>query len=1216
MGTIFISHVISDAPLMEEIAQGLEAAGYTAWYFERDVLPGTSYLIQITQAIECCDALILLVTPQTLESDQVTKEVVGAFERRIPFFPVLVNVTPPELKERQPEWRHALGGTAMLVVGEEGLSSCLPRIVDGLASMGISPSEEKAVPFSPILQTPAAFAPPHLKDRILSTRSSLEGERKQVTVLFADVVGFTPLSEKMDPEEVGDLIRPAIDIMAEEIHRYEGTIAQFLGDGLMALFGAPLAHEDAPHRALYSALAIQRRLGAYGRELESRGISFKMRIGVNTGLVIVGRIGDDLTMEYTALGDTVNMASRMESSAEPGTVQIAENTYRLTQGYFDFFDLGEITVKGKEEPVHAYRVLGILPARGRISASLARGLSPFVGREKELDQLSDRYHQAREGSGQVVGIVGEPGVGKSRLLLQFRELLPEGEYTYLEGGCIHYGEAIAYLPILDILRSYFAIHEGEKGEASKRKMEHKLSSLGGHLQDILPPLQELLSLEVEDQGYLNLQPAQRRERIFEAIRHLLVAESQTHPLILALEDLHRIDRTTEEFLTYFIEGLPAASILLILLYRPEYIPEWVSKTFYSQIRVDHLPEQPSTELVEVILSEGEVSPDLSDFIVDRTAGNPLFIEEFTRGLLEAGSIQRDDARYVLSTPPTDIQVPDTIQGIIASRLDRLPEELKEIMQIAAVIGREFSFRLLEEVAGQGKVLKSYLMQLQSLEFVYEQSLFPEPEYIFKHALTQEVAYESLLLKKRREMHERIGRAIEELYPDRLEDHYETLAYHYSTSDNPEKTLTYLKLSGEKATKSYSDWEAIRFYREAIRLLDALPETDERKKEKINVFISMAIPLVALNLHEEGVEILEEAERLAEELEDEESLLAVYNKLSFCHSLRGDVLLGMEYSEKCFKKAENMGAIDCMLEVAPDICNARLFAGGVEEVVEISQRILSLFEERGGEGDILAGRRTVFSRMCGWCGMALVFLGKFGEAQIVLEKGLEKACEINYVFGVAWLELSYSFLSLGKGDGNAAVDHSRKAIEHLEEIGLEIFLGIAWSYLGHGYLFLDKLEKAKSNVEKGLRLQKEAGTPILLPWIYVHSAMIEMGIGNIESARKSSEEALRLSQEFKTTPTEAYARIVLGSVIGEADPSQIDVAERQIHRGLLMADEMKLKPMSAQGHLSLGELFANAGRWEEAIENLRRAEEMYRDMGVGPKSYWLTRTQKAMARPAR
>ncbi|MBN2026441.1 MAG: AAA family ATPase [Actinobacteria bacterium] len=1212
MGNIFISHVITDQPIMLEIAKGLEEAGYTAWYFERDVLPGTSYLIQITRAIEACDALVLLVTPAALSSDQMSKEVVGAFECRIPLIPVLVGVRPSKLKESQPEWRHALGETAILLVGEEEVSSCIPRIVEGLISMGISPGD-KAVSLSPILQTPASQAPAHVSERILAARSSLEGERKQVTVLFADIVGFASLSERLDPEEVHELIRPAIDIMTEEVHRYEGTIAQFTGDGLMALFGAPLAHEDAPQRALYAALAIQERLSEYGEKLKDKGISFQLRIGANTGLVIVGRIGDDLTMEYTALGDTVNLASRMESAAEPGTVQVAENTYRLTEGYFDFSDLGEIEVKGREEPVHAWRVLGALPTRGRISAALSRGLTPFVGRELELDILARSYHQAKGGHGQVVGVVGEPGVGKSRLLLQFRELLPEGEYTFLEGECIHYGESMAYLPILGILRSYFDIYEGESAEASMRKVEESLAGLCGHPEEILPPLQELLSLAVEDQSYLSLEPAQRRERVFESIRYLLMAESQQRPLVLALEDLQWMDQTSEEFLSYFIDFIPAASVLLILLYRPDYNPTWTSKTFYSQIRVDQLPEGFSTELVQAMLSHGQVSSEVAGFIVEKAAGNPLFIEELTRGLLEAGSIAKDNEHYILSIKLSEIQVPETIQGIIASRLDRLPEELKDVLQIASVIGREFSTHLLQEVTGVSKPLKSYLLQLQSLEFVYEKTLFPEPEYIFKHALTQEVAYQSLLLKQRREIHARIGQAIETVYPDTLEDFYETLAYHYSCSDDTVKALHYLKLSGEKSASNYSNWEAVRFYQEAINLLDAQPESEEIKREKLGICRSVIDTMMLLSYPQGSMEVLQEAERLAQELGDDKILTAVYRRFAAYHSVKGDIALGLMYAEKCFNAAERLGDVDAMATIASGTCSVRLHAGEISEMAEMSHRALKLLEEQHREHRAVVGGWTAYSQLSGWYEDALGALGEFGEEKAAFEKGLLNSLEADDAFGIGWVEYNHCIALHFKGDGQGLIDHARKAIESFEETGIEIVLGTAWSFLGLGYLYTGSYEQAKANIVKGLELQRKAGVPINIPFCLVFLSLYRMVVGDLEGAARSAEEALQLSRDHKAKSLECGSLLTLGRMSAGADSSCIDIAERYIRQAMSLAGEMRSRPLIACGHLYLGEIFEQAGRREEALENLRKAEDMYLEMKVGPDSHWLTRAQDALAR---
>jgi len=1058
--------------------------------------------------------------------------------------------------------------------------------------------------------TPGTSVPKDIADRILSSRSSLEGERKQVTVLFCDVAGFTPLAERLDPEEVRDLIRPALDIMASEVHAYEGTVAQFTGDGIMALFGAPVAFEDAPVRAVRAAIEMQQRLSAYSGELASKEISFEVRIGINTGLVIVGSIGDDLSMEYTALGDTVNLASRMESAAEPGTVQVAENTYRLTKGYFDFQDLGEIAIKGKKQPAHAYRVLDVLPNAGRIAASI----SPFVGRERELDSLTYSYNQAKAGQGQVVGMVGEPGVGKSRLLLQFRERLPQEEYTYLEGGCIHYGEAIAYLPMQGILRDYFDISEGEEDDVSKRKMDQRLASLNGQLVHILPPLQELLSLEVDDQSYFSLEPAQRRERVFEAIRYLFMVESQQRPLILAIEDLHWIDRTSEEFLSYFIEGLPGANILLILLYRPEYTPAWASKPFYRQILVDQLPQESSTELVEAILSGGEVSPDISDFVVAKTAGNPLFIEELTRGLLEAGSILKDNEHYVLSGKPSDILVPDTIQGIIASRLDRLSEDIKETLQVASVIGREFSLRLLETVTGLGKVLKSNLLQLQSLEFIYEKSLFPEPVYIFKHALTQDVAYNSLLLKLRKEIHETIGRAIEGLYPDTLEDFYESLAYHYSRSEDVENAVTYLKLSGDKSMRNFSLWEAIRFYKEAIPMLDSQVDSIEEKRKKLEVYLAIQAPLMFLSFPEGSLEILQEAERLAEELGDDGSLAAVYGKLSRYYSFMRDLSLGVVYFEKCFDTAERIGDVESMATIAMDFGPALIVgAGRIKEMAEISRRVLELLEEQHKEKDLFAGGRTVFVYQSGWYTLALTGLGEFEKGRSVSEKGLRVALEVGDTYGAGWVECWWSLLSYWRGDTEGVIDHARRAIECWEEIGVEYLLGTVWSYSGIGHCFLGDHETARAHAEKGLEMTRQSGIPSMVPYCCYFLAMIRLGAGELEGARESAGEAFRLSQEFGSITLEAWALLALGRILGEADREQVKLAEDNIRQGISMAEGIKGKPISAQGYLFLGEVFEIAERRKEALENLMKAEQMYLDMGVCPDSYWLARTREALAR---
>jgi predicted ATPase len=548
-----------------------------------------------------------------------------------------------------------------------------------------------------------------------------------------------------------------------------------------------------------------------------------MRIGLNSGPVIVGSIGDDLRMDYTAVGDTTNLASRMENLAEPGSILVSANTYRLTREYFAFEPGGQVEVKGKEQPQEVYRLVKASEVETRIGASVAKGLTGFVGRRNSMAVLEEAYEKAKSGLGQLVGVVGEAGVGKSRLVLEFIRRLPQGEFRYLEGRCLHYGGAMAYLPILDIVRAYFEIQETDRAHLARKKISEVLSGSGDALQSTVAPLHNLLSLDVEDDAYSHLEPRQKHNRTFEGIRDLLVHGSRDQPLIITIEDAHWIDPTSQEFLDYLVGWLPNTSIVLTLLYRPEYTHQWGSKSFYNRIGLEHLTTQSSAELVQSILG-AEVVPELRELILCKAAGNPLFMEEITYALLENGSIQKADDHYVLRETPEDIEIPDTIQGIIAARMDRLEENLKRIMQVASVIGRDFAFRILQTITDMREELKSHLLNLQGLEFIYEKSLLPELEYIFRHALTQEVAYQSLLAKRRKEIHKRIGEAIEELYPGRLDEHYERLAYHYKKSDNLEKAIRYMLLVAKKALDRFSNQEAITSCEEAIKILDNLDDT--------------------------------------------------------------------------------------------------------------------------------------------------------------------------------------------------------------------------------------------------------------------------------------------------------------------------------------------------------------------------------------------------------
>jgi class 3 adenylate cyclase len=457
------------------------------------------------------------------------------------------------------------------------------------------------------------------------------------------------MAEKLDPEEVHQIMDGCFKILMDEIHSYEGTINQFTGDGVMALFGAPVAHEDHAQRACHAALSIQKAIGEYGAGLKNdRGVDFRMRIGLNSGPVIVGSIGDDLRMDYTAVGDTANLASRMEGLANPGTILGTGNTHKLTRDFFEFVPLGKVQVKGKEEPVEAYELKKATEVETRIEAAAAKGLTKFAGRKNSMAALMETYGKAKSGFGQVVGVVGEAGVGKSRLLIELRNVLSKEEYTYLEGRCLHYGGSMAYLPVHDILKSYFDIKEEDQEPVIKKKMGEKISHFDERLKSTLPPFQDLLSVRVEDGTYLQLEPSAKKIRTFEAIRDLVVCESEYKPVIFVVEDLHWIDSISEEFLNYLIDRLAGIHILLILLYRPEYTHQWGSKSFYSKIGVDQLTTKSSAQLVQNLLEGGEMVPEIKELILNRAGGNPLFVEELTHSLLESGSIQKQDHQYVLT----------------------------------------------------------------------------------------------------------------------------------------------------------------------------------------------------------------------------------------------------------------------------------------------------------------------------------------------------------------------------------------------------------------------------------------------------------------------------------------------------------------------------------------------------------------------------------------
>ena len=781
----------------------------------------------------------------------------------------------------------------------------------------------------PPTPSPHTYTPPHLAERIraeqaaLEARGATEGERKTITALFADIKGSMELIEDLDPEDARSIIDPALQLMMVAVHRYEGYVAQSMGDGIFALFGAPIAHEDHAQRALFAALRMQEEGKAYAERLRrDKGVNLRMRVGVNTGEVVVRSIRkNDLHTDYVPVGHATSLAARMEGLATPGTTVVSAYTHQLTEGYFEFKDLGAAKIKGVSDPLQIYEVLGVGALRTRLQVSAARGLSRFVGRKQEIEHLKQAREQARNGQGQMVGVVGEPGVGKSRLFHEFK-LLSERRCLVLETFCAAHGSGYAYLPLIELLRNYFRIRPQDDERTLHEKVAGRVVALERELEDGLPYLLSLLGHAEFATALQQMDPHIRQQRSFDVIKRLLVRESLTQPVVLIFEDLQWLDEGTQAFLDSLSESLATAPVLLLVNYRPEYRHEWGSKTYYSQLRLDALGLEDAKELLAALLDEANwpvtaasLEP-LKQLILEKTEGTPFFMEEMVRALFDNGVLVHSMGGLSLTRPLDEVHIPATVQGVLAGRIDQLGAVEKELLQTAAVIGREFSLSLLTQVAQQNEdTLVPLLSHLQTAEFIYEQPAFPEVEYTFKHALTQDVAYNSLLSERRQEVHARTAQAIASLFHEQLNDRrLRELAYHSAQSGNTEKAVEYSQRAGEMALKNSAYTEAIRDFNYALDLLPALPHTPDRPQQELTLLISLGSCLMATKGYAapEVERVYTRARELARGIGDLPQKFPVLFGLWRFHLVRGEYAAAGEMTEKLQRLSECMPDSDQFL----------------------------------------------------------------------------------------------------------------------------------------------------------------------------------------------------------------------------------------------------------------------------------------------------------------
>jgi class 3 adenylate cyclase len=714
--------------------------------------------------------------------------------------------------------------------------------------------QECGTPFKPGAQSPQVPnqpSPTRPEITIANEAVSLtpdtipDGERKTITALFADIKGSTELMRNLDPEEARAIVDPILRLMIEAVHRYGGYVAKSTGDGIFAMFGAPVAHEDHPQRALHAAIAIQQGLRKHDEGVNNQARArVEARIGVNTGEVVLRLVHTGGHTEYTPVGHAANLAARMESAAPAGGIVISEETQHLVAGYFELRGLGPTEVKGIEKPINIYEVIDAGPLRGHFELALRRGLTKFVGREHEIAGIKRTLELTLRGNGQIVAMVGEASTGKSRLVYEFKVTIP-AECKLLEAYSVSHGNASPWLPVLELLRSYFGLKDIDDAVSRREKVRNSLVVLDPSLADALPYLWNLLAIQEQPDPLAQMDAQIKHQRTLDAIKRIILRESLNQPVVIIFEDLHWIDAQTQALLDLLADSIADARVLMLVNYRPAYRHQWSKNSNYSQLQLETLSSEAAREMLTTLLGANAELEPLKRMIIERTQGNPFFMEEMLQALFDEGALVRNGAVKV-TRPPAQVRLPQTVQGILAARIDRQPAEHKQLLQTLAVMGREAPLGLIKQLIPPGEArLREMLAELQASEFIYEQPALPDPEYVFKHALTQEVAYNSMLIERRKVLHELAGQALELIFAENLDDHLAELARHYSHSDNVEKAIEYLERAGQQGIQHSANTDAAGNLTAAIGLLRKLPHSPQRIRRELGLQLSLAAGLSAI-----------------------------------------------------------------------------------------------------------------------------------------------------------------------------------------------------------------------------------------------------------------------------------------------------------------------------------------------------------------------------------
>ena len=1046
------------------------------------------------------------------------------------------------------------------------------------------------------------YLPKGLTEKILSQRDRIEGERKHVTVMFADMEGFTSLSERLGPEEAYAIMDQVYEILIHKVHDYEGTVNEFTGDGIMALFGAPIALEDAPQRAIRSAYAIHREMTKFSEKIKQgkeKRPSIKMRIGIHTGPVVVGTLGNDLRVEFKAVGDTVNLASRIEGLAIPGSTYVSKDTFKLTEGLFRFEALGEHAVKGRAESVKAYRVIAPSSSRTRFDVSAERGLTHFVGRDRELEILLDGYERAKTGRGQAISIMAEAGVGKSRLLYEFRKAVSNEDVTFQEGKCLSYSRGVAYHPVIEVVKANFDIRESDGDFEIKEKLKRGLNFLEADETSTLPYLLELLSVKDSGVDPIALSPEARKDRIIKAIIRITIKASQIRPLIIAVEDLHWIDSSSEDYLKELLDSISGARVFLIFTYRPEFVHTWGAKSYHSQVNLNRFSNRESLAMVTHLLGTEDIGGDLEELILEKAEGVPFFIEEFIKSLKDLNAIERKDNTYRLTKDIQTVSIPSTIRDVMMARVDKLPERAKNLLQTGSVIEREFSYELIKTVSGLSeRELLSQLSALKDSELIFERGIYPESTYVFKHALTQEVIYDSILTRKKKELHNKIGQSIEQAYKDNLHEHYGVLAEHFINSSDFKNGAKYCRLAAKKAEKAVSFNDAVAYGEKQVTCLERLPKTEGLEKNIIDARTVLGFFYAQLGQYVKAKATCDPIIKLAEDSSYQRRTAHIYCILgAYNIFLSEDAPKGLEY----FKRALKIGS---ELSDPLALVFANVWMGqGLTFLCEFDKAHYYL--KNAMEINVAASAQWGVSVVKCWIALNYYFQGTIDLAHKNSLEALRIADESGDILAKSHAYTICGLSIYGKGHLQEAKDHALKGIDFSEKIKHSLIVSLANDILAYIYFDMREYEASQKHLQRANNIVRDN------PFNPSHINSCKLALLKVnlmKGVHIDLESMYDLYNEIETPVSKSYAQRNIGEILLVLGDSFLSEAEDWIKRAIEFDKRNGMLWNLARGYALYADLFKRKGDLPKAKERLNTAIGIFKDCGADG---WVEKYEKEL-----